>query len=59
MNAQLGTDLAQGPTLGVKVGCTLNVHRDTVAGKARAARNQSGSISITTSMSSVPVTRLM
>jgi hypothetical protein len=30
MNAQLGTDLAQGPTLGVRVGCTLNVHRATV-----------------------------
>jgi hypothetical protein len=25
-NAQLGTDLAQGPTLAVQVGCTLNVH---------------------------------
>jgi hypothetical protein len=25
-NAQLGTDLAQGPTLGVQLGCTLNVH---------------------------------
>jgi hypothetical protein len=31
MNAQLGTDLAQGPTLGVQVGSTLNIHRDTVA----------------------------
>jgi hypothetical protein len=30
MNAQLGTDLAQRPTLGVQVGCTLNVHGDTV-----------------------------
>jgi hypothetical protein len=30
MNAQLGTDLAQGPPLGVQVGCTLNVHRVTV-----------------------------
>ena len=29
-NAQLGTDLAQGPALGVQVGCTLNVHRATV-----------------------------
>ena len=29
-NAQLGTDLAQGPTLGVQVGCTLNVHGATV-----------------------------
>jgi hypothetical protein len=26
MNAQLGTDLAQGPTPGVQVGRTLNVH---------------------------------
>jgi hypothetical protein len=31
MHAQLGTDLAQGPTLGVQVDCTLNVHRVTVA----------------------------
>jgi hypothetical protein len=31
MNAQLGTDLAQAPTLAVQVGRTLNVHRDTVA----------------------------
>jgi hypothetical protein len=30
MNTQLGTDLAQAPTLLVQVGCTLNVHRDTV-----------------------------
>jgi len=30
MNAQLGTDLAQPLTLGVHVGCTLNVHRATV-----------------------------
>jgi hypothetical protein len=26
MNAQLGTDLAQSPALGVQVGCTLNIH---------------------------------
>jgi hypothetical protein len=25
-DAQLGTDLAQGPALAVQVGCTLNVH---------------------------------
>jgi hypothetical protein len=31
MNAQLGTDLTEGPTLDVQVGCTLNVHCDTVA----------------------------
>jgi hypothetical protein len=30
MNAQLGTDLAEGPALGVQVGCTLNLHRVTV-----------------------------
>jgi hypothetical protein len=29
-NAQLGTDLPQGPALAVQVGRTLNVHRDTV-----------------------------
>jgi hypothetical protein len=28
--AQLGTDLAQRPTPGVEVGCTLNVHSATV-----------------------------
>ena len=31
MNAQLGTDLTEGPTLGVQVGCLLNVHGATVA----------------------------
>jgi hypothetical protein len=36
MNSQLGTDLAQGPALGVQIGSTLNVHRDTVtAGTSR------------------------
>ena len=35
MNAQLGTDLAQGPTLGVQVGCTLNVHGATVTSLGR------------------------
>jgi hypothetical protein len=29
-DAQLGTNLAQGPALAVQVGCTLNVHGDTV-----------------------------
>jgi hypothetical protein len=29
-NAQLGTDLAQGPAPGVQIGCTRNVHRVTV-----------------------------
>ena len=33
VNAQLGTDLAQGPALAVQVGCTLNVlrHRNDAA----------------------------
>jgi hypothetical protein len=30
MSAQRRTDLAEGPALGVQVGCTLNVHGDTV-----------------------------
>jgi hypothetical protein len=29
-NAQLSTDVAQGPALGVQGGCTLNIHRATV-----------------------------
>jgi hypothetical protein len=29
-NAQLRSDLAQGPALGAQVGCALNVHRATV-----------------------------
>ena len=37
MNAQLGTDLAQGPTLGVQVGCTLNVHGATVTSRSAAS----------------------
>jgi hypothetical protein len=37
MNPQLGTDLAQGPTLGVQVGCTLNVHSITVTVSAGSA----------------------
>jgi hypothetical protein len=35
MKAQLGTDLAQGSTLGVQVGCTLNVHGATVTSHGR------------------------
>jgi hypothetical protein len=35
MNAQLGTDLPQGPALGVQVSCTLNVHRATVTSLSR------------------------
>jgi hypothetical protein len=40
-NAQLGTDLTQGTTLGLQVGCTLNVHRVTVTNLSRIgfARN--------------------
>jgi hypothetical protein len=37
MNAQLGTDLAQGPALGVQVGCTLNIHGGTVTGRSAAS----------------------
>ena len=36
-NAQLSTDLAQTPTLGVQVGCTRNIHRDTVASRGAAS----------------------
>ena len=32
--AQLRTDLAQGPALGVQVGCTLNVHGVTVTAQS-------------------------
>jgi hypothetical protein len=42
MNAQLGTDLAQAPTLGVQVGCTLNVHGATVASKRWHAAHYCG-----------------
>ncbi len=35
VNAQLGTDLAQAPTLGVQVGCRFNLHRATVTGPKR------------------------
>jgi hypothetical protein len=35
VNAQLGTYLAQGPALAIQVGCTLNVHGDTVASLSR------------------------
>jgi hypothetical protein len=34
-NAKLGTDLAEGCTLGVQVGCTLNLHRATVTSLSR------------------------
>ncbi len=35
MNAQLGTDLPEAPTLGVQAGCTLNIHGATVTGSHR------------------------
>ena len=41
MNAQLGTDLAQCPTLGIQVGCTLNVHGVTVTSLSRIGLHQS------------------
>jgi hypothetical protein len=34
MNAQLDTDLAQSPTVGVQVGCPLNVHSATVTAQS-------------------------
>jgi hypothetical protein len=37
MNAQLGTDLAQGPTLGVQVGCTVNLRCATVTSRSAAS----------------------
>jgi hypothetical protein len=36
-NAQLGTDLAQGPAQGVQVGRTVNVHGDTVTSRSAAS----------------------
>jgi hypothetical protein len=39
--AQLYTDLAQTPTLGVQVGRTLNVHRATVTSPNRIGLNKS------------------
>jgi hypothetical protein len=51
MNAQLGADLAQGLTLAVQVGCTLNVHRATVTSRSAA----SGSFGLR----GVPVTHAM
>jgi hypothetical protein len=38
-NAQLGADLAQGPALGVQVGCTLNVHCATVTSRSAPSRS--------------------
>ena len=36
-DAQLGSDLAQGPALGVQVGRTVNVHRATVTSRSAAS----------------------
>jgi hypothetical protein len=43
-NAQLGTDLTQGPALAVEVGRTLNVHRDTVT--AGATRGDAAAMTV-------------
>jgi hypothetical protein len=40
-NAQLGTDLAQAPTLAIQVGCTLNIHRATVTSPSRIGFSRS------------------
>ena len=37
-DAQLRTDLPQGPTLAVQVGCTLDVHGATVTSLSRCIR---------------------
>ena len=42
-DAQLRTDLAQRPTLGVQVRCALNVHRGTLASLSRIVSNLYGS----------------
>jgi hypothetical protein len=34
-DAQLGSDLAQGPALGVQIGCTLNIHCVTVTAQCQ------------------------
>jgi hypothetical protein len=36
-NAQLNTDLVQGPALGVQVSCTVNVHGATVTSRSPAS----------------------
>ena len=41
MNAQLSTDLAEGPALGVQVGRTLNVHCVTVTSLSRIGLHRS------------------
>ena len=43
--AQLGTDLAQGPALGVQVGCTLNVHGATVTSLSGSAFTEASAVS--------------
>lgn len=44
MNAQLGTDLTQGPAVGVQVGCALNVHRATVTAARPRETKTTGSM---------------
>ena len=41
MNAQLGTDLAEGPAAGMQVGCTVNVQRVTVTSRSRIGSPES------------------
>jgi len=53
MNAQLGTDLAQGPTLGIQVGRTVNVHRATITSRTAA----SGSSGVCGGAPVMPATR--
>jgi hypothetical protein len=57
MNAQLTTNLAQGPTMGVQVGCTLNVHGATVAEPLRHDR-RAGTTDEADAMSSNAETRI-
>ena len=45
-NAQLVTDLAQGTTFGLQVGCTLNVHRATVTSLSRLEFDSRGRESV-------------
>jgi hypothetical protein len=40
MSAQLGTDLTQGPALGVQVGCAFNVHGATATAAGPCVRRR-------------------
>jgi hypothetical protein len=52
-NAQLGTDLAQSPPLGVQIGCTLNVHGATVTSRSAASGGSGcGGVPVTPAMRS-------